>query len=511
MSFNFQEGYRYFEKYTGVFHAALEGEEFGMDQAEYIDIVKAEIEFLEKSINDFKGILTPIDYLKGDIAEMWHSGTFNVDSAINKSSNRVFVNRSHEFASVDVSSNFSKNYGLKYYSNGKFSAQQQAVSVFQRFREYEINGGLDKFDEYLLKRNFHIEQDVLNQPIYSGQQRVIPSDQIEDARAWLINRINTENARRPEQVFRYKETLDSLTEKISDHKGNQSIELSKKESENIALLAKDGSFDASEHGVVAPELMSLDLLIKESLKAGLSAAIISAVLKVGPEVYRSIDFLVKNGQIDDENFKQIGFAALDGSSEGFVRGTISAAITAVCKSGLLGSNLKEISPSIIAVITVITMNAFKNAYMVATNKKTRSEFANELIRDSIILSTTLVFGKLSQALLYELPVLGYMLGSFIGSIVGSFVYDATHQVILSFCVDTGITMFGIVEQDYSLPDDIIRKIGIATFEYDSFEFETFVPNRLVFERFNLESFKPDNLDVQFLRRGVIGISKVGYI
>ena len=168
----------------------------------------------------------------------------------------------------------------------------------------------------------------------------------------------------------------SLTEKISDHKGNQSIELSKKESENIALLAKDGSFDASEHGVVAPELMSLDLLIKESLKAGLSAAIISAVLKVGPEVYRSIDFLVKNGQIDDENFKQIGFAALDGSSEGFVRGTISAAITAVCKSGLLGSNLKEISPSIIAVITVITMNAFKNAYMRSEERRVGKQCKN---------------------------------------------------------------------------------------------------------------------------------------
>lgn len=511
MSFNFQEGYRYFEKHTGVFYAALEGEEFGIDQAEYIGIVKAEIEFLEKSINDFKGILTPIDYLKGDIAEMWHSGTFNVDSAINKSSNRVYVNRSHEFASVDVSSNFGKNFGLKYYSNGRLSAQQQAISVFQRFREYELNGGLDKFDEYLLRRNFHIEQDILNQPIYSGQQRVIPSDQIVDARAWLTRMINTENARRPEQVFRYKETLDSLADKLSDDKGNQSIELSKTDSKNIALMAKDGSFDASEHGIVAPELISLDLLIKESLKAGLSAAIISVVLKVGPEVYRSIDFLVKNGQIDDENFRQIGFAALEGGSEGFVRGTISAAITAVCKSGLLGSNLKNISPSIIAAITIITMNAFKNAYMVATHKKTQSEFVNDLIKDSFILSSGLVGGRIGQTLLSNLPVFGFMLGSFVGSIVGSFAYDAAHQVVLSFCVDTGITMFGIVEQDYSLPDDIIRKIGIATFEYDSFEFETFLSNRFVYEKFNFESFEPDNLDVRFLRRGVIGISKVGYI
>lgn len=58
------------------------------------------------------------------------------------------------------------------------------------------------------------------------------------------------------------------------------------------------------------------------------------------------------------------------------------------------------------------------------------------------------------------------------------------------------TMFGLVEQDYTLPKEIIEQMGIETFEYESFQYDT---------------FEPDTLDITFLRRGVIGILKVGYV
>lgn len=447
--------------------------------------------------------------LKGDIAEFWLAGTFNVNAATNKSVHRAFVNRSHDFGSVDVSTNFGDNYGLKFYSSGQESAKAQATSVFQRFKEYQTQGGKDSLTKFLSDRNYDSDA-VLNDPIYSGQIRVIPHDQMTDAVTWLEQMIKTESARRPEQVKRYQETLDMLTDKIADNEGNASIPLSKDDAEKLAQLAKEGKFKAEDCGVSAPEILTTDLVIKESLKAGLSAAMISLVLKVGPEVYKAIDYLIKNGEIEEEQFKEIGFSALSGGTEGFIRGSIASAITMCSKSGLLGEPLKNISPGVIAAVTVIAMNAIKNSYEVARGKKSRTDLSNELIRDIFLTTTSLAMGALGQYLI-PVPVLGYMIGSMVGSVAGSFIYNLGQQATMTFCTETGITMFGLVDQDYKLPEDIIEDIGVETFGYESFEPEFFKPDTFEINTFNFDTIQPDNIGIKFLRRGVIGVSKIGYV
>jgi hypothetical protein len=232
-------------------------------------------------------------------------------------------------------------------------------------------------------------------------------------------------------------------------------------------------------------------------------------LKVGPEIFKAIDYLIKNGEIDEGQFKEIGFAALSGSADGFVRGTISSAITTCCKGGLLGESAKEISPGLVAVVTVIAMNTVKNAYSVARGKMSRTELANELIKDMIVSAASYAGGLVGQVAI-DIPVLGYLIGSLVGSLVGTFVANTGYPAVLTFCAETGITMFGLVKQDYVLPDDIIKEIGVATFDYESFELDSFEPERFSYDTFDFETFRPDNLEIKLLRRGVIGISKVGY-
>ena len=55
---------------------------------------------------------------------------------------------------------------------------------------------------------------ILNDPIYAGQIRIIPRDQLEEAVSWLQKMINTESTRRPEQVQRYREILALLTDRL---------------------------------------------------------------------------------------------------------------------------------------------------------------------------------------------------------------------------------------------------------------------------------------------------------
>lgn len=241
-----------------------------------------------------------------------------------------------------------------------------------------------------------------------------------------------------------------------------------------------------------------------------TAIYVRLVLKVGPEIYKAIEYLIRNGDIDKEQFRQIGFAAVSGGSEGFLRGSVSSALTICCKSGLLGTSLKTITPANIAAVTVIAMNTIKNAYQVAQGKKSRTELSNELVKDIFLTASSMTAGAVGQ-LFIPLPVIGYMIGSFVGSVAGTFIYDTGRRVTMALCAETGITMFGLVEQDYKLPDDVIKEIGIQTFDYESFETDTFKPETFLPETFSADTFEPDRLEIHFLRRGVIGVSKIGYV
>lgn len=499
----FKEGFEFFSDHAADFSGIAMG-------GQYVDTVNGEIEEFVRSVAHFKGMESSVETLKGDLAEFWHAGTFNIDAAVKGSSHRAMVDRSHDYGSVDVSAKgFDGAFGLKYYKDGVESARQQAKSVFEKFKEYQSGGGKDTLDDYLRKRGFQ-DDSVLNDPVYSGQVRVIPADQYDIAKQWLERRIQKELTIRPEQAKRYQETLDLLSKKVSDGKGVESIELTEKEARELARLAKEGNIDPKELGLTTEELVKYEYILKQAFKAGLTAATISLVLKTAPEIINAIKYLIENGEIEEGEFKKIGFAAVKGASEGFVRGTVSASITAACKSGLLGEALKEVDPTIVGAVTVLAMDTIKNAYKVSTGEMTRNEMANELIRTMFTSTCSLALGAVSQSFI-EIPVVGYMIGSFVGSLVGSFAYSAAYKPAISFCVDTGFTMFGLVEQDYQLPEDVMKEIGVEVFDYDQFDYDKAEPEKFEFKRFEAERFEPEKIDMTFLRRGVIGVNEIGFL
>ena len=501
----FEEGYAFFEKQAGIQVSVYEG-------GGYVAQVDAEIARLIADLNAFDGYKTGADKLKGDIAEFWHADTFNIDAVAGGSEHRAYVDRSHEFASADISGNFGKLFGLKYYKDGAESAKQQAKSVFERFKNYRSAGGKDTLEVFLEKRGFS-DDSVLHDPIYAGQIRIIPKDQLEAACEWLQQKIAKESVIRPDQVARYKETLAMLSDRLMDGRGTESVPLTEEDAKALAILAKEGDISAEELkllGVSADQMIQFEYLAKQAFQSGLSAATISLVLAVAPEIYKAIDYLIKNGELEEKQFQRIGFAALKGSGEGFVKGTVSAAITIACKSGVLGEAFKAVSPNIVGMATVLAWNTMKNSFKVANGKMTRSELAQELIKELIISSSALAVGTVVQAFI-EIPVVGFMIGSFIGSAIGSFAYTCGYNAVMSFCVDTGFTMFGLVKQDYSLPSDILEEIGLDVFHYERFIPIQFKRQEFHPTTFNSKQFEPDSIGIHILRRGVIGVAQVGYI
>lgn len=82
---------------------------------------------------------------------------------------------------------------------------------------------------------------------------------------------------------------------------------------------------------------------------------------------------------------------------------------------------------------------------------------------------------------------------------------------MSFAVDTGFSFFGLVDQDYVLPKETIEKLGLEVVSLDYIELNRTGLNRTTLNRTSLNRTKYNTLDIMVLRRGVIGVNKVGYV
>lgn len=496
---DFENGYKAFCLNTNSYVAARLGED-------YVKNVADRISELESDINSFNGYNTPTNNLKGDIAEFWHSGTFNIDAAVNGSESQTFVDRSHDFASADITSNFGIKYGLKYYADGQRSAKEQAVSFFERYSKYKSESGRFglSFLDYLKEKGIE-DESVMYDPIYSGQVRIIPADQLKDAVVFLKYKMGKA---KPEQFARYQDTLNNLSTKLESSDGVSSIELTEAEARDIARLAKEGRFKASDYGLTTEELVNLKYIIKEGLEAGKTAAVISFVLKTAPEIYKCIDKLVKQGEIDKEDLRRVGFAALSGAATGFVRGFVAASLTTACKSGALGEALKTVDPSGIAGLTVIMMETLSDSFKVVAGDMSANQMADNLIKNVIVTSAGVGLGLVFKTYLAFIPG-SYLLGNFIGTAIGSFVYQTTENAIISFCINSGSTFFGLVKQDYTLPDEVLLRLGFDLAELETAELETCDLETCELGTCELETRELEAIFM--LRRGVIGFHRIGYI
>ncbi|WHT48236.1 hypothetical protein QNH10_19830 [Sporosarcina thermotolerans] len=141
---------------------------------------------------------------------------------------------------------------------------------------------------------------------------------------------------------------------------------------------------------------------------------------------------------------------------------------------------------------------------------TRGELIDNLVRGMYVSAGSLIVGGITQSFI-AIPVFGFMLGSFIGSSIGSFAYTASYKTYISFCIDSGFTMFGIVDQDYQMPHELLNEIGLSTFEYEQTQLELFETSTFEFHTFEYEQFAYETLGITLLRRGVIGVNQVGYL
>ena len=479
----FADGYSFFAKSAGANIAAFSG-------ADYISGIETAIGELTSAINNPGRPIdkASLDSVKGFIAEKWHTGAYNVNAALRGVDGRAETINNNSL--VDIKTSWGSEYQSKVNADPINSVRQLSVTN-EAYANYSGDdpGGL----------------------AYAGQYGLVSSDKIGEIQRLLERRIARNSEIRPEVAANAKQILDTLTDKISNSDGSQSRPITESEARQLAQLAKEEGFDPVDWGISTSGLVTAEYILSQAFQAGLSAAVISIVLEIAPEIVSIITNLIRSGKVNADDFKSVGFAAIEGGSLGFLRGSLAAALTIACKAGKLGPALTNANPTVIGAVVAVTMNTLQNATLMAFGKMTQREFAYQCIQDLFISTSSLAIGSLLQSLLPQLPVLGFMLGSFVGSIIGSFVYKTGYSCVMSFCVHSGCTFFGLVEQDYTLPEEVLREIGISVFDYERFTQKKIEQKRFEPARFKAKQFTAESIDIVFLRRGVIGVNSVGYL
>lgn len=509
----FQKGWQYYAKAAESGSAANAGQNYCINVESAIDSFTEEMyEMVQQHGN------LGVGQCKGFVAEVWHANTFNINAALRDSTNRAYVDRSTDLGSVDVSTNFGRDFSMKYIADAKKSADAQAKNYYENYYEYlkkPRKGDPMSFEEYLQKYGIENNPEELLKSVYSGQYRVIPADQFEEAKIYLNKLIEIEKSKDgPNRALVYEnylETLEKLTEKISDGEGIESIPLDKETAEVIVALCREGKFNPEDFGIDITSLVTTDFILQQALKAGYTAMVMSLVMEVAPKVCEAIIYLIKNGDLDPKQLKELGFAAVKGSALGFVRGYVSCALTIACQTGKLGKQFMGVQGNVVAAITVLVMDTVKNAWLVATGKMTGREMSVNTEDAAIITIGALIGGSIGTALLPQLAVLGYMVGSFVGSVLGTILTEGKNALIMGLCASTGITLFGLVDQDYSLSKEMISSLGLNVVELNRIELNRTTINRNSVTRNEIQRNQVNHLEFFSLHRGVVGVRRLGYV
>lgn len=476
--------------------------------SEYVNAVDNSINKLTKAINDeaAKHGAMGIDQLQGFMAEQWAAETYNINATaagldVKKNFAEVLVSERNEKNSVDIRLHTEKgiiDYGSKSYKNAERSVKAQA-----------------EFDH------------TTNRGRYDGQMKLIPTDQKDEGITIAERLYNKNKDERPDVAASYKETKKTLTDRVDDNNGVTSEPSTRKHNDEIAKEAQKGEFKAEEHGIDAASSIKTDYIVKQALKSGYTAAIITAVTQIAPEIYKALDYLIKNGELRLEDILRIGEKGISGTAEGFLRGSVSSSLCIVCKSGMLGEAFKVVSPEVLGTMVTLTMQTIKNSILVAAGRMTPQQMGTAFA-DSIIVSSGFLLGAkigsgigskiiaskiggaIGQALGLTAPVIGYLIGSLVGTAF-SVVYNIGKKKFISFCVDTGFTCFGLVEQDYQLPEEFLNKMGINTIKLNRTPIHQTNISTARISQTTVNRQNYETIGFTMPRRGLIGVNKVGYV
>lgn len=442
------------------------------DENKYVNNVQSAIDKTVEGMEAFakNRSNSPLDSLKGFIAEDWHAGTYNIDAArqgLNGHQASAIRQPSPGDIRVDTPEG-SRIVESKYWKTPEKTATELSHA---------------KYDE---------------------MAKVGPSDQLDGIKEYANRQALRNQDIRPEKSDSYQNTAETANDRITVEA--ESTPLSHEKMRAMAKDLKDGKeIDPKKYGITTENYVTWNDVFRESGEAAANAAILTAVLKSAPHIWHVIKDFVDDGTLNKDEIKRAGYAAVSGSVEGGLRGGIAAAVTTSCKAGLLGEAYKNINPTVVGAATVVAMNAVSNSFKLYNGDISGSEFAEACLRDSFVVSAGVWGATIGQGLV-PVPILGAVIGNLIGSTIATFVYEGSKEFFLGIFIESGKPFLNIVKQDYSMPRSVLEQSGFNLIQIDKIELDLLKPDLIV-----LDTIELDMIDIKVLKRGLIAVNTIGYL
>ena len=428
----FKQGWDHAVDFASSKYAASMGSKYVKDVGKAINNMKVDI-------NSAKGSARTVASEAGFAAEKWVAGTFNIDSVAGGSAYKADVVGSNGMGSVDVSTNYGENASLKYYKTASDSAKAQATDILHEYGKYKAKSKNPiSLEEYIDK--YHVDgkdMDALYASIYDGQTRIIPADQLDEAKDYLKSKSKTfddyakkNGSKRAESRSKaYTETLDNLKDHLEAPDGTSSKPMTYDDMQAIAELSQKGEFDPEDFGITTSQIITPKHIVKQSISAGLTSAALNTALTIGPDIFTILKEAAKNGNFDEAQLKQVGVDGLLAGSEGFVEGSVSCAILTACQAGKFGANLTNASPEVIGTLTVLAIDAIRYGYALSKGEITALDYSNLMTEEIVVAIVSQASGAALQMLLPAVPF-AYMAGCMAGGMLATAGLQAVKDMVM---------------------------------------------------------------------------------
>lgn len=478
---DFESGFNWYLKENDIV--------FSSDSAAKLcsDVRKNIQETLSILNTDIKGSRKRIGNLQGDMAEYYFARIFNLKAKASGSPYRAEVLRSTELGSVDVliyKTDATGNaipgtatpYSLKYYKSGKGAAAQQArtfgseyKSVLSRKikRDPSITAENYTFDDFLKERNLEnkgISEETL---LYGGQTRLIPKAKMTSAKKYLETLIKKEMD--PERRQNLQAVLDLITDVINSPDGKVGeIKLTRSMSEKITKAARKGKLDLDKLGLGIDDILTNRIIWEKSFHIGLFSGCLTLAIDLAPQLIDIIHCLFSKGIVDADSLDLTG--DLNDAGLSFIVGTLTSALTFHVSRETL---LKSVTPEMISFVVMMCYTSIVTTIKGYKDNLSGREIANQLVQNAYVLTWTYVGASLAGPKIAVgigkiigqtigtignsvLPVVSTMLGTLIGAIIGGLSYKWLNTMCISLCIEKGYTFFGLVKQDYTIPEPLYK-------------------------------------------------------
>lgn len=395
--------------------------------SEYVDSVATAINNLKTSMSDLYGSGRTLAQDAGFAAERWTAETFNIDAAAKQTGEHASVPDSNTQGSSDLETSWGEEAQLKYYAEASDTAAAQAQTILQDYNEYKTSSKNPLTLRDWLDKNGYDQKkmDELIEAVYKDQTRIVPADQLENAKAYLNGKISKSEMYDamsakygPEQTAVYEETLEHLKDRLESPKGAQSKPATYEEMQTVAQMAKDGSFDPSRFGFTLTQIIPPKVIVKQAMNTGIQTALFSIALKVGPELFQCLLNAAKEGKIDNSQLQEIGLDALTAGAEGYVNGFVSRAISTACRAGYFGQSLMSVNPDVLATMTFVAISAIRYGYALSKGEITADEYG-DLMAENVVIAVGGIAGAAVMSAIF--PGLGIlcMAGNLAGGILAA--------------------------------------------------------------------------------------------